>query len=112
MLQLCSFQLVYSQFRHTPNLENRKCSNQASSELSQLCQSPVWKKSNTCTYSDDKNPFDQGEAEATDGSVAPCDGIGQTEGQAEPDPVEQEGHWWRNIGQDFSNNQKKRYDLI
>lgn len=47
-----------------------------------------------CTYSDDKNPFDQGEAEATDGSVAPCDGIGQTEGQAEPDPVEQEGHWW------------------
>lgn len=67
---------------------------------------------NTCTYSDDKNPFDQGEAEATDGSVAPCDGIGQTEGQAEPDPVEQEGHWWRNIGQDFSNNQKKRYDLI
>lgn len=73
---------------------------------------PCLKNSNMCTYSDDKNPFDQGEAEATDGSVAPCDGIGQTEGQAEPDPVEQEGHWWRNIGQDFSNNQKKRYDLI
>lgn len=55
---------------------------------------PCLKNSNMCTYSDDKNPFDQGEAEATDGSVAPCDGIGQTEGQAEPDPVEQEGHWW------------------
>lgn len=45
------------------------------------------------TYPDDKNPLDEGEAEATDGPVASCDGIGQAEGQAEPDPVEQEGHW-------------------
>lgn len=44
------------------------------------------------TYPDDKNPLDEGKAEAADGSVASCDGIGQTEGQAEPDPVEQEGH--------------------
>lgn len=45
------------------------------------------------TYPDDKNPLDEGEAEAADGPVASCDGIGQAEGQAEPDPVEQEGHW-------------------
>lgn len=40
----------------------------------------------------DENPLDEGQAEATDGTVASCDGIGQTEGQAEANPVEQEGH--------------------
>lgn len=45
------------------------------------------------TYPDDKNPFDERKAKATDGAVAACDGVGQTEGQAEADPVEQEGHW-------------------
>lgn len=44
------------------------------------------------THPDDKNPLDEGKAEAADGSVASRDGIGQTEGQAEPDPVKQEGH--------------------
>lgn len=41
---------------------------------------------------DDKNPLDEGKSEAADSSIASCDGIGQTEGQAEPNPVEQEGH--------------------
>lgn len=45
-----------------------------------------------CTYPDDKNPLDEGKAKAADGSVAACDGVGQTEGQAEPDPVKKEGH--------------------
>lgn len=45
------------------------------------------------TYPDDKNPLDEGKAEAADGAVASRDGIGQAEGQAEPDPVEQESHW-------------------
>lgn len=41
---------------------------------------------------DDENPLDEGEAEAADGAIASGDGVGQTEGQAEADPVEQEGH--------------------
>lgn len=44
------------------------------------------------TYPDDENPLDEGQAEAADGSIASCNGVGQTERQAEPDPVEQEGH--------------------
>lgn len=46
----------------------------------------------SCTYPDDENPFDEGKTKAADGSVASCDGVCQAEGQAEPDPVEQEGH--------------------
>lgn len=44
------------------------------------------------TYPDNEDPFDEGEAEAADGAVASRDGVGQAEGQAEPDPVEEEGH--------------------
>lgn len=44
------------------------------------------------TYPHDKNPLDEGKPEAADGAIASCDGVGQTEGQAEPNPVEQEGH--------------------
>lgn len=49
--------------------------------------------SHTNTYPHNENPLDEGKAEAADGPVAPRDGVGQTEGQAEPDPVKQEGHW-------------------
>lgn len=49
-------------------------------------------KKSISTNPDDENPLDEGKAEAADGSVAPCDGVGQAEGQAEADPVEQEGH--------------------
>lgn len=44
------------------------------------------------TYPHNENPLDEGKAEATDGPIAPCNGVGQTERQAEPDPVKQEGH--------------------
>lgn len=47
----------------------------------------------TNTHPDDENPLDEGQAKAADSSVASCNGVGQTEGQAEPNPVEQEGHW-------------------
>ena len=43
-------------------------------------------------YPDDQDPLDKGQSEATDGAVASCDGVGQAEGEAEADPVEQEGH--------------------
>lgn len=46
----------------------------------------------TNTHPDDENPLDEGQAKAADSSVASCNGVGQTEGQAEPNPVEQEGH--------------------
>lgn len=46
----------------------------------------------TQTHPDDEDPLDERQAKATDGAVAPSNGVGQTEGQAEADPVEQEGH--------------------
>lgn len=45
-----------------------------------------------CTYSDDENPLDEREAKAADGPVSAGDGVGQAEWQAEPNPIEQEGH--------------------
>lgn len=43
-------------------------------------------------YPNNENPLDEGEAKAADGTVASCDGVGQTEGQTEANPVEEEGH--------------------
>lgn len=45
------------------------------------------------TYPDNEDPFDERQAEATDGAIAPRNGVGQTEGETEADPVEEEGHW-------------------
>lgn len=46
-----------------------------------------------CSYPDDEDPFDEGEAEAWDGPVSTGRWGGQTERQEEADPVEEEGHW-------------------
>lgn len=43
-------------------------------------------------YPDYENPFDEREAKPTDGAVATRNGVGQAEGQAESDPVKEEGH--------------------
>lgn len=46
-----------------------------------------------CTYPNYEDPFDEGEAKARDGPVAASSWGGQTEGEEETDPVEQERHW-------------------
>lgn len=45
------------------------------------------------SYPDDKNPFDEGQTEAGDGSVSTGSWRCQTEWQEEADPVEEKRHW-------------------
>ena len=45
------------------------------------------------SYTNNEDPFDQRQAEAGDGPVAAGSRGGQTEGQEEPDPVEEQRHW-------------------
>ena len=45
------------------------------------------------SYTNNEDPFDQRQAEAGDGPVAARSRGGQTEGQEEPDPVEEQRHW-------------------
>lgn len=45
------------------------------------------------TYPDNKNPFDEGQAKARNGSISAGGWCRQTEGQEEADPVEEECHF-------------------
>lgn len=51
------------------------------------------KSNQICAYPNYEDPFDEGEAEARDGPVAARSRGGQTEGEEEADPVEEERHW-------------------
>lgn len=46
------------------------------------------------SYPDDKNPFDEGQTEAGDGSISTGGRWCQTKWQEEANPVEEERHWW------------------
>lgn len=48
-------------------------------------------------YLNYEDPFDEGEAKARDGPVAASSWGGQTEGEEETNPVEQERHWEENM---------------
>lgn len=52
----------------------------------------------TRSHPDDENPFDEGQAEAGNGSVSTGRRCGQTERQKEADPVEEECHWGQRDG--------------
>lgn len=47
---------------------------------------------NVSAYPDYENPFDERQAKPTDGAIATRNGVGQAKGQAESDPVKEEGH--------------------
>lgn len=62
----------------------------------------LWAASST--YPDYEDPFDEGEAETWDGPVAAGGWGGQTEGQEEADPVEEERHWTQKRGEEAREN--------
>lgn len=68
--------------------------------VQRLC---LWAASST--YPDYEDPFDEGEAETWDGPVAAGGWGGQTEGQEEADPVEEERHWMQKRGEEACEKQ-------
>lgn len=62
----------------------------------------LWAASST--YPDYEDPFDEGEAETWDGPVAAGGRGGQTEGQEETNPVEEERHWTQKRGEEVCEN--------